>query len=113
MWLALGYIQVFSHVDLPYVLVPISLSYLHVHCSWRHVSLSLLQSRDPPPPPSAAEVQWNYVISALKNKKKYARLKHRLTGADFNADMSKDILHFILAQDPIEIESLRVALQVR
>ena len=52
------------------------------------------------------------MVAALKNKKKYARLKHRLTGANFDAEMSKDILNFVLAQEPIEIESLRVALQV-
>ena len=74
--------------------------------------LPFLQSRDPPPPASAADIQWNFVVATLRSKKKYARLKHRLTGSSFDAETTKDILNFVLALEPIEIESLRVALQV-
>ena len=73
--------------------------------------LSLPQTRDPAPP-TAAQTRWNFVVSTLKNRKKFARLKHRLTGANFDAELSKDVVNFVLAQEPIEIESLRVALQV-
>ena len=62
--------------------------------------------------PSAADSRWNFVVSALKNKRKLSKLRHRLTGANFDAEITKDILAFVLAQEPIEIESIRVALQV-